>query len=53
MLFTAACGSNPVQEDLTSYVNDHLVEFHVVLDEISALYGSVRGDNYTDDQTYV
>ena len=48
-LFLAACGSNPVQDDLINYINEETAPLFETESEIIGAYESVTGDNYTDD----
>ena len=48
-LFLAACGSNPVQDDLINYINEEVSPLFETETEIVEAYESVTGDNYTDD----
>jgi disulfide oxidoreductase YuzD len=43
--------SDPVQEDLLSYINEDMKPLAVVEEEVIAEYDSVTGDNYVDDMT--
>jgi hypothetical protein len=47
----AGCGSNPVEEDLLTYMNESLPSLSEQELEAVALYDSVSGPNYTDDET--
>src|SRR5690554_1935747 len=51
LLVMTACSSDPVQDDLVTYINDDLLDLLKESDVILAQYDSVRGDNYTDDAT--
>ncbi|TCZ78266.1 hypothetical protein E0485_09100 [Paenibacillus albiflavus] len=50
MLLTG-CGSNPVQKDLLSYINDYIVPMAPEETKIMDQFESVTGANYTDDET--
>lgn len=45
------CGSNPVQDDLITYINDSLPSLAEQELEAIELYESVSGPNYIDDET--
>ena len=45
------CGEDRLQKDLSNYVNNSLGELAVQEEEALAMYESVSGENYTDDQT--
>ncbi|CAG9620167.1 hypothetical protein [Sutcliffiella rhizosphaerae] len=47
----SACGSDPIKEDLMSYVNVELLEISSIEREAIDSYSSVSGENYTDDWT--
>ena len=47
----AACGSDPVADDLTSYVNDQMPAVQAKYNTALDAYNAVAGDNYTDDAT--
>ncbi|PUB11706.1 hypothetical protein [Paenisporosarcina sp. OV554] len=47
----AGCGSNPIEEDLLTYMNESLPSLSEQEFEAVALYDSVSGPNYTDDET--
>lgn len=46
-----ACGSNPVQDDVITYMNESLPSVAEQELEAIGLYESVSGPNYTDDET--
>ncbi|MBB6453663.1 hypothetical protein HNQ94_002112 [Salirhabdus euzebyi] len=50
MLALVGC-SNPVQDDLLSYVNDELIPISQLEVDAMDAYASVTGVNYTDDYT--
>ncbi|MGG3887638.1 hypothetical protein [Metabacillus fastidiosus] len=45
----AAC-SNPVQEEIISYVNEDLPEIAKLEEEVIGKYDNVTGENYKDDE---
>ncbi|QFT90903.1 hypothetical protein FIU87_19845 [Bacillus sp. THAF10] len=47
----SACTSDPIQEDLLTYVNEDLQSVSEMELEAIDSYDSVSGDNYTDDWT--
>lgn len=46
-----ACGSDPIRDDLKSYVNDKFPAVHALENKAAAAYNAVSGPNYTDDAT--
>jgi len=50
LVLLTGCGSNPVQKDLLSYINDFIVPMAPEETKILANYESVTGANYTDDE---
>ena len=46
-----ACFHNEAQDELIDYLNKDLKTSDAQYEEISKIYDSVTGDNYTDDQT--
>lgn len=48
-LLMAGCFSDPVKDDLEEYVNEGILPLMSDEEEILSLYGSVTGNNYTDD----
>ena len=48
-LFIVGCFSDPVKEDLETYVNDAIIPLAADEEEIIDLYENVTGYNYTDD----
>lgn len=51
MMFLLTGCSDPVQEDLLTYVNEDLKDLADLENEAIAEYESVTGDNYVDDYT--
>ena len=49
-MLLSAC-SNPVQDEILSYVNDELPAIAKAEEDIIAKYSNVTGANYTDDAT--
>jgi len=47
----AGCGSNPVQDDLISYLNEDLRPLADEETEIMGIYESITGENYADDES--
>jgi hypothetical protein len=47
----AACGSDPIKDDLKTYFNDQLPAIRAMSDNATNAYNAVEGDNYTDDVT--
>ncbi len=47
----AACGSDPIQDDLKSYINDQMPAVQAKYDTSLDAYNAVAGDSYTDDAT--
>lgn len=50
-ILLTGCFSNPIQEDLLSYINDEIAPISAEEAKIVANYDSVTGQNYTDDET--
>ncbi|MFB5676387.1 hypothetical protein ACE3NQ_08295 [Paenibacillus terreus] len=46
-----ACGSDPVQDELVTYLNEGIQPLVEQESKITALYESVTGNNYKDDAT--
>lgn len=47
----AACGSDPIKDDLKTYFNDQVPAIRVISDKATNAYNAVEGNNYTDDAT--
>ena len=47
----AACGSDPIKDDLKTYFNDQLPSIRAMSDKATNAFNAVEGDNYTDDAT--
>ena len=47
----AACGSDPIANELKSYVNEKLPDIQTLESKAGDAYNAVSGDNYTDDAT--
>ena len=49
VLSFVGCGSSQKQEELIAYINNDLVELVALENDVLESYGSVTGDNYTND----
>ncbi len=49
----AACGSDPIADDLKSYVNDKLPAIQALENKALDAYNAVAGKNYKDDATMI